>query len=220
MLFNGMQNVNEYCPTLLLTLMPSCCSRSQTFILTLPCSSSVCISLYETVTGSSEGEMPYHWYTDQRFALFMMCLIIILPLSIPKEIGIQKYTRYQHSPVVRLTSGFDSHVIWLFSLYVSVLGTLAASYLCVAVIAKYYLMESHTAVITPEHSQGSVQHILMDECVDLSSACHFTQLLFCVHNECVCVVFVFQCKFVGFNVQCCADHLLWLSGRINLVLNL
>uniref|UniRef100_A0A3P8T580 Solute carrier family 38 member 8 n=1 Tax=Amphiprion percula TaxID=161767 RepID=A0A3P8T580_AMPPE len=76
-----------------------------------------------------EGEMPYHWYTDQRFALFIMCLIIILPLSIPKEIGIQKYT--------------------------SVLGTLAATYLCVAVIVRYHLMESHTAIITPEHSQGS-----------------------------------------------------------------
>uniref|UniRef100_A0A8D2ZEX4 Amino acid transporter transmembrane domain-containing protein n=1 Tax=Scophthalmus maximus TaxID=52904 RepID=A0A8D2ZEX4_SCOMX len=88
----------------------------------------LCISLYETVTGSSEGEMPYHWYTDQRFALFIMCLIIILPLSIPKEIGIQKYT--------------------------SVLGTLAATYLCVAVIVKYYLMDSHTVIITPEHSQG------------------------------------------------------------------
>ncbi|KAL7405570.1 hypothetical protein ABVT39_003282 [Epinephelus coioides] len=88
----------------------------------------LCISLYETVTGSVEGEMPYHWYTDQRFALFVMCLLIILPLSIPKEIGIQKYT--------------------------SVLGTLAATYLCVAVIVKYYLMESHTVIITPEHSQG------------------------------------------------------------------
>ncbi|XP_078113786.1 putative sodium-coupled neutral amino acid transporter 8 [Sander vitreus] len=88
----------------------------------------LCISLYQTVTGSSEGEMPYHWYTDQRFALFIMCLFIILPLSIPKEIGIQKYT--------------------------SVLGTLAATYLCVAVIVKYYLMESHDAIITPEHSQG------------------------------------------------------------------
>ncbi|CAK6954894.1 putative sodium-coupled neutral amino acid transporter 8 [Scomber scombrus] len=88
----------------------------------------LCISLYEMVTGSSEGEMPYHWYTDQRFALFIMCLVIILPLSIPKEIGIQKYT--------------------------SVLGTLAATYLCVAVIVKYYLMENHTVIITPEHSQG------------------------------------------------------------------
>ncbi|KAA8595591.1 hypothetical protein FQN60_010882 [Etheostoma spectabile] len=88
----------------------------------------LCISLYQTVTGFSEGEMPYHWYTDQRFALFIMCLFIILPLSIPKEIGIQKYT--------------------------SVLGTLAATYLCAAVIVKYYLMESHVAIITPEHSQG------------------------------------------------------------------
>ncbi|XP_077420889.1 putative sodium-coupled neutral amino acid transporter 8 isoform X2 [Vanacampus margaritifer] len=88
----------------------------------------LCISLYETVTGSSEGEIPYHWYTDQRFALFVMCLVIILPLSIPKEIGIQKYT--------------------------SVLGTLAATYLCVAVIVKYYLMDSHTAILTPEHTQG------------------------------------------------------------------
>uniref|UniRef100_A0A8C1M6U7 Solute carrier family 38 member 8b n=1 Tax=Cyprinus carpio TaxID=7962 RepID=A0A8C1M6U7_CYPCA len=68
----------------------------------------LCLSLYETVTGNTEGEMPYHWYTDHRFALFVMCLIIILPLSIPKEIGIQKYT--------------------------SVLGTLAATYLSVAVI--------------------------------------------------------------------------------------
>uniref|UniRef100_A0A4W5M6R5 Solute carrier family 38 member 8 n=1 Tax=Hucho hucho TaxID=62062 RepID=A0A4W5M6R5_9TELE len=52
----------------------------------------LCVSLYETVTGSFEGEIPYHWYTDQRFHLFIMCLIFILPLSIPKEIGIQKYT--------------------------------------------------------------------------------------------------------------------------------
>uniref|UniRef100_M4AI10 Solute carrier family 38 member 8 n=1 Tax=Xiphophorus maculatus TaxID=8083 RepID=M4AI10_XIPMA len=80
----------------------------------------LCISLYETVTGSSEADMPYHWYTDQRFALFIMCLLIILPLSIPKEIGIQKYT--------------------------SVLGTLAATYLCVAVVVKHYLMDSHRII--------------------------------------------------------------------------
>ncbi|CAB1339368.1 unnamed protein product [Coregonus sp. 'balchen'] len=90
----------------------------------------LCVSLYEMVTGSFEGEMPYHWYTDHRFHLFIMCLIFILPLSIPKEIGIQKYT--------------------------SVLGTLAATYLCVAVIVKYYMMDEHSAVITPEHSEGSV----------------------------------------------------------------
>uniref|UniRef100_A0A3Q1HDE5 Amino acid transporter transmembrane domain-containing protein n=1 Tax=Anabas testudineus TaxID=64144 RepID=A0A3Q1HDE5_ANATE len=44
--------------------------------------------------GKTCKEMPYHWYTDQRFALFILCLVIILPLSIPKEISIQKYTRY------------------------------------------------------------------------------------------------------------------------------
>uniref|UniRef100_A0A8C1SBX1 Solute carrier family 38 member 8b n=1 Tax=Cyprinus carpio TaxID=7962 RepID=A0A8C1SBX1_CYPCA len=88
----------------------------------------LCLSLYETVTGNTEGEMPYHWYSDHRFALFVMCLFIILPLSVPKEIGIQKYT--------------------------SVLGTLAATYLSVAVIAKYYLKDEHTADLTPEHSQG------------------------------------------------------------------
>uniref|UniRef100_A0A8C1GYY3 Solute carrier family 38 member 8b n=1 Tax=Cyprinus carpio TaxID=7962 RepID=A0A8C1GYY3_CYPCA len=44
------------------------------------------------LTGNTEGEMPYHWYSDHRFALFVMCLFIILPLSVPKEIGIQKYT--------------------------------------------------------------------------------------------------------------------------------
>ncbi|XP_029000817.1 putative sodium-coupled neutral amino acid transporter 8 [Betta splendens] len=86
------------------------------------------VSLYETVTGSSEGEMPYHWYADQRFTLFIMCLVIILPLSIPKEISIQKYT--------------------------SVLGTLAATYLCIAVTVKYFLMDTHTAIITPEHNEG------------------------------------------------------------------
>ncbi|XP_056607691.1 putative sodium-coupled neutral amino acid transporter 8 [Triplophysa dalaica] len=88
----------------------------------------LCLSLYETVTGATEEEMPYHWYTDHRFALFLVCFIIILPLSIPKEIGIQKYT--------------------------SVLGTLAATYLGVAVIVKYYLKDEHTADLTPEHSEG------------------------------------------------------------------
>ncbi|XP_066504500.1 putative sodium-coupled neutral amino acid transporter 8 [Hoplias malabaricus] len=86
----------------------------------------LCLSLYETVTG--DREMPYHWYTDQSFALFIMCLFVILPLSIPKEISIQKYT--------------------------SVLGTLAATYLSVAVIAKYYLQEENTVSLTSEQREG------------------------------------------------------------------
>ncbi|KAF5898694.1 putative sodium-coupled neutral amino acid transporter 8, partial [Clarias magur] len=84
----------------------------------------LCLSLYEVVTGAKV--MPYHWYTDQSFALFVVCVFIILPLSIPKEISIQKYT--------------------------SVLGTLAATYLCVAVIVKYYLKVEHTADLRPQHT--------------------------------------------------------------------
>uniref|UniRef100_A0A8C3AZZ5 Solute carrier family 38 member 8 n=1 Tax=Cyclopterus lumpus TaxID=8103 RepID=A0A8C3AZZ5_CYCLU len=106
----------------------------------------ICVAFLVVVQDQLEkckGEMPYHWYSDQRFALFIMCLFIILPLSIPKEIGIQKYT--------------------------SVLGTLAATYLCVAVIVKYYMMESHTAIITPEHSQGSVTLVCV--CLQCHEAC-------------------------------------------------
>lgn len=54
---------------------------------------SVCGSLYELVTGLPESEMPYHFYTDQHFALVLLCALLILPLSIPKEISIQKYIR-------------------------------------------------------------------------------------------------------------------------------
>lgn len=34
------------------------------------------------------------WYTDQRFTLTLLSVLVILPLSAPKEIGFQKYTRY------------------------------------------------------------------------------------------------------------------------------
>lgn len=54
---------------------------------------SVCGSLYGLLTGLPESEMPYHFYTDQRFALVLLCVFLILPLSIPKEISIQKYIR-------------------------------------------------------------------------------------------------------------------------------
>ncbi|KAI9537993.1 hypothetical protein NQZ68_019334 [Dissostichus eleginoides] len=51
----------------------------------------LCGSMYELISGLPESEMPYHFYTDQHFALVLLCLLLILPLSIPKEISIQKY---------------------------------------------------------------------------------------------------------------------------------
>lgn len=66
---------------------------------------------------------------------------------------------------------------FIVSLCVSVLGTLAATYLCVAVTVKYYLMDSH-AVITPDHSQRSVN---LNACISLwlvPVVCNLTEQVF------------------------------------------
>lgn len=34
------------------------------------------------------------WYTDRKFTIVVTAVLVILPLSIPKEIGFQKYARY------------------------------------------------------------------------------------------------------------------------------
>ncbi|XP_062405752.1 putative sodium-coupled neutral amino acid transporter 8 [Sardina pilchardus] len=115
----------------------------------------LCVSLYETVTGSTEAEMPHYWYSDHRFVLFIMCLIIILPLSIPKEIGIQKYT--------------------------SVLGTLAATYLCVAVIVKYYMRGDQIVDLTPEHSKG------LESWASMFSVVPTICFGFQCHEACICI---------------------------------
>ncbi|KAM3608686.1 uncharacterized protein V6R79_003087 [Siganus canaliculatus] len=88
----------------------------------------LCGSLYEVVTGLPESDMPYHFYTDQRFALVLLCVFLILPLSIPKEISIQKY--------------------------ISVLGTLAATYLTIAILIKYHTMPSVMVHTAPLYSNG------------------------------------------------------------------
>ncbi|XP_036998332.2 putative sodium-coupled neutral amino acid transporter 8 isoform X3 [Artibeus jamaicensis] len=53
------------------------------------------------------------WYVDQRFTLTLLSMLVILPLSTPKEIGFQKFTSF--------------------------LGTLAACYLALVIVAQYYL---------------------------------------------------------------------------------
>uniref|UniRef100_A0A8C4Y2H2 Solute carrier family 38 member 8 n=1 Tax=Gopherus evgoodei TaxID=1825980 RepID=A0A8C4Y2H2_9SAUR len=74
----------------------------------------LCDSLYMNMTLSGEGPPPsQHWYTDYRFTLTALCALVIFPLSVPREIGFQKYT--------------------------SILGTLAACYLTLVIIIKYYL---------------------------------------------------------------------------------
>ncbi|XP_003977783.1 putative sodium-coupled neutral amino acid transporter 8a [Takifugu rubripes] len=88
----------------------------------------LCGTLYELLTGSPESERPYHFYTDQRFALVLLCGLLILPMSIHKEISVQKYS--------------------------SVLGTLAATYMTIAIVIKYHNTPSAVVHISPSYSSG------------------------------------------------------------------
>ncbi|KAM9302003.1 solute carrier family 38 member 8 [Gastrophryne carolinensis] len=78
----------------------------------------LCDSMHVNQTMIEVGESYRPWYQDPRLSMSLLCLLVILPLSIPKEIGFQKYT--------------------------SILGTLAACYLTVVVIVKYYTMDHQT----------------------------------------------------------------------------
>ncbi|KAI5620970.1 putative sodium-coupled neutral amino acid transporter 8, partial [Silurus asotus] len=86
------------------------------------------LSMYELITGSAGNAMPHHWYTDQRFTLFLVCLFVILPLSVPKDIWIQKYT--------------------------SALGTVAATYLTVAILVRYYTRTIPEGLPSPAYKTG------------------------------------------------------------------
>ncbi|GAB5582528.1 putative sodium-coupled neutral amino acid transporter 7 isoform X1 [Prionailurus iriomotensis] len=55
---------------------------------------------------------PQPWCVDQRLTLPLLSALVILPLSVPREIGFQKYT--------------------------SILGTLAACYLALVIVVQYY----------------------------------------------------------------------------------
>ncbi|XP_076989781.1 solute carrier family 38 member 8 [Tamandua tetradactyla] len=56
---------------------------------------------------------PPPWYTDQHLTLTLLSVLVILPLSAPREIGFQKYT--------------------------SLLGTCAACYLTLVIVLQYHL---------------------------------------------------------------------------------
>ncbi|KAM6325116.1 solute carrier family 38 member 8 [Podargus strigoides] len=89
----------------------------------------LCDSLYPNGT-LSEDPLPPPWYADQRFTLSALCVLIIFPLSVPREIGFQKYS--------------------------SILGTLAACYLTLVIILKYHLQaESLRSPEPPQPSRAS-----------------------------------------------------------------
>ncbi|NXJ67026.1 S38A6 protein, partial [Rostratula benghalensis] len=86
----------------------------------------LCDSLYPNGTLSGVPLLP-PWYADQRFTLSALCILIIFPLSVPREIGFQKYS--------------------------SILGTLAACYLTLVIILKYHLQAG--SLSSPEPPQPS-----------------------------------------------------------------
>lgn len=54
------------------------------------------VSVIDAIAHRPEGAESY-WYTDRKFTIVVTAVLIILPLSIPKEIGFQKYARYKYS---------------------------------------------------------------------------------------------------------------------------
>ncbi|XP_068267646.1 solute carrier family 38 member 8 [Nyctibius grandis] len=89
----------------------------------------LCDSLYPNGTLSGVPPPP-PWYVDQRFTLSALCVLVIFPLSVPREIGFQKYS--------------------------SILGTLAACYLTLVIVLKYHLQtESLGSPEPPQPSRAS-----------------------------------------------------------------
>ncbi|NWS54643.1 S38A6 protein, partial [Chunga burmeisteri] len=86
----------------------------------------LCDSLYPNGTLSG-APLPPPWYVDQRFTLSTLCVLVIFPLSVPREIGFQKYS--------------------------SILGTLAACYLTLVILLKYHLQAESLG--SPEPPQPS-----------------------------------------------------------------
>ncbi|XP_054245738.1 putative sodium-coupled neutral amino acid transporter 8 [Indicator indicator] len=85
----------------------------------------LCDSLYPNGT-LSETPLAPPWYMDQRFTLSALCVLVIFPLSVPREIGFQKYS--------------------------SILGTLAACYLTLVIILKYYLQDKSLGSSEPSQT--------------------------------------------------------------------
>lgn len=59
------------------------------------------VAVIAALAHETDSAVSTHWYTDRKFTIVVTAVLVILPLSIPKEIGFQKYARYRHSASVR-----------------------------------------------------------------------------------------------------------------------
>lgn len=73
------------------------------------------VAVIAALTPEADSTVSSHWYTDRKFTTVVTAVLVILPLSIPKEISFQKYARYTLSacgPSEGCCSG--SHGVFLF----------------------------------------------------------------------------------------------------------
>lgn len=55
----------------------------------------VVVVVVAAVAHETDGTVSSYWYTDRKFTIVVTAVLVILPLSIPKEISFQKYARYK-----------------------------------------------------------------------------------------------------------------------------
>lgn len=51
------------------------------------------VAVIAALTQETDSTVSSHWYTDRKFTIVVTAVLVILPLSIPKEISFQKYAR-------------------------------------------------------------------------------------------------------------------------------
>lgn len=103
------------------------------------------VPVIDAIVHEADGAASAPWYTDRKFTIVITGVLIILPLSIPKEIGFQKYARYKQSTtlcVYSLRISFFSpcriiimcDMLFFLCSALSVMGTW---YVTIVVIIKY-----------------------------------------------------------------------------------
>lgn len=107
--------------------------------------------MIEAITHQADGAVSVPWYIDRKFTIVVTGVLVILPLSIPKEIGFQKYARYKHPqllllllflllliflflPMLLLGLGL---ICWMLFSDCSALSVMGTWYVTIVVIIKY-----------------------------------------------------------------------------------
>lgn len=104
------------------------------------------VPVTDAIVHEADGAASAPWYTDRKFTIIITGVLIILPLSIPKEISFQKYARYKQSTTLcvyslRISFFFSpcSIIIMCDMLFFlcSALSVMGTWYVTIVVIIKY-----------------------------------------------------------------------------------